>query len=223
MGIVYHGSKEHGIKRLEPRESTHGTYVYATPEKVLAIHFSGRSGDDLTYELARNTKDDPWELIELIPNAFDKMYSNDSSIYSLSDETFKNINTGFEEVVSDVGVDIINEEYYENVFDALLHAQEEGLVKLYRYPSKPELFPSIDDYLIDKTRHYKERMNKQFGKNHYDRFVCLHPSALNRINELLEEFGIDFKYNKNDLIALFRDRCEKQLHDLDHEQYIDSS
>ena len=24
MGIVYHGSKEHGIKRLKPRKSTHG-------------------------------------------------------------------------------------------------------------------------------------------------------------------------------------------------------
>ena len=42
MGIVYHGSKEHGIKRLEPRKSTHGVYVYATPEKVLALNFSGR-------------------------------------------------------------------------------------------------------------------------------------------------------------------------------------
>ena len=31
MGIVYHGSKEHGIKRVEPRKSTHGVYVYATP------------------------------------------------------------------------------------------------------------------------------------------------------------------------------------------------
>ena len=31
LGIVFHGSKEHGLKRLEPRNSTHGEYVYATP------------------------------------------------------------------------------------------------------------------------------------------------------------------------------------------------
>ena len=51
MEIVYHGSKESGLKRLEPRKSTHGTYVYATPEKVLALHFSKRCGDDLVYDI----------------------------------------------------------------------------------------------------------------------------------------------------------------------------
>lgn len=44
MGVVYHGSKEHGLTKLEPRKSTYGKYVYATPEKVLAVHFSGRCG-----------------------------------------------------------------------------------------------------------------------------------------------------------------------------------
>ena len=51
MKFVYHGSKEHGIKRLEPRKSTHGVYVYATPEKALALVFSGRCSDDLTYDI----------------------------------------------------------------------------------------------------------------------------------------------------------------------------
>ena len=57
MGIVYHGSKEHEIKRLEPRKSTHGVYVYATPEKVLALNFSGRCGDDLTYDIGHFNTD----------------------------------------------------------------------------------------------------------------------------------------------------------------------
>ena len=78
MKVVYHGSKEHGIKRLEPRKSTHGTYVYAIPDKALAIHFSGRCGDDLTYSLGHYSNDEngPWQLIENIPGAFEKMYSN---------------------------------------------------------------------------------------------------------------------------------------------------
>ena len=66
-------------------KSTHGTYVYATPEKVLALHFSKRCGDDLVYDIGHFSveKDGPWELIENVPGAFDKMYSNSSSIYTL--------------------------------------------------------------------------------------------------------------------------------------------
>lgn len=98
MKFVYHGSKEHGIKRLEPRKSTHGVYVYATPEKALTLVFSGRCGDDLTYDIGHfdTDKNGPWELVENIPGAFEKMFSNSSSIYLLSGETFKDINTGFE-------------------------------------------------------------------------------------------------------------------------------
>ena len=65
------------------------------------------------------------------------MFSNSSSIYSFSDETFKDIHTGFEEVVSEVGVDVVNEEYCENVYEGLLAAEREGLVRIYIYPNKP--------------------------------------------------------------------------------------
>ena len=102
MGMVYHGSKEHGLKRLEPRKSTHGVYVYATPEKVLALHFSGRCGDDLTYEIGHfgSDKNGPWELVENVPRAFEKMYStphhltanvNPEIIFSISLQRFQNL------------------------------------------------------------------------------------------------------------------------------------
>ena len=73
MKILYHGSREHGLKRLEPRKSTHGVYVYATPEKVLALVFSSKCGDDLTYGLGRIGKNNPWNLVEKIPGAFEKI------------------------------------------------------------------------------------------------------------------------------------------------------
>ncbi len=225
MGIVYHGSKEHGLKRLEPRKSTHGVYVYATPEKVLALHFSGRSGDDLTYDIGHfsNDKNGPWELVENIPGAFEKMYSNSSSIYSFLDETFKDIHTGFEEVVSDVGVDVLNEEYCENVYDGILQAQRDGLVKIYRYPDKPEGFKKDGSDILDKWRMYKNRLNIQLSKNDFDRMVYLHPNLLSKINELAQEFNYDFHYDLNDLVEIFSDRIQRQLHDMDHEQYIDCS
>ena len=225
MGIVYHGSKEKGLKRLEPRKSTHGVYVYATPYKVLALHFSGRSGDDLTYDLGHfsTNKSGPWELVENIPGAFEKMYSNSSSIYSFSDETFKDIHTGFEEVVSEVGVDVVNEEYCENVYEGLLNAEREGLVKIYRYPNKPDGFKQDGSDILDKWRRYKYKMSKVFSKNEFDRLVYLHPNLLPKMNELAKEFNYDYHYEPNDLIDIFKERISRQLYDLNHEQYIDSS
>ena len=208
MGIVYHGSKKHGIKRLEPRKSTHGVYVYATPEKVLALNFSGRCGDDLTYDIGHfNTdKNGPWELVENIPGAFEKMFSNSSSIYSFSDETFKDIHTGFEEVVSEVGVDVVNEEYCENVYEGLLAAEREGLVRIYRYPNKPAGLKQDGSDILDKWRRYKYKMNKELSKN-----------------ELAQEFNYDYHYEPNDLIEIFSSRIQRQLYDVEHEQYIDCS
>ena len=225
MGIVYHGSKEHGIKRLEPKKSTHGVYVYATTEKVLALNFSGRCGDDLTYEIGHfdTEKDGHWELVENIPGAFEKMFSNSSSIYSLSDETFKNIHTGFEEVVSDIGVDVINEEYYENVYEELLKAENEGLVKIYRYPNKPRNMKQDGSEILEKWRYYKKILNKDFTKNEFDRLVYLHPELLSKINELSKEMGYNYYYQPEDLIDLFKLRVERQLYDLYHEQYVECS
>ena len=223
MGKVYHGSKEHGLKRLEPRQSTHGVYVYATPEKVLALHFSGRCGDDLTYEIGHfgSDKTGPWELVENIPGAFEKMYANSSSIYSFSDETFKDIHTGFEEVVSEEGVDVVEEEYCENVYEGILKAEKEGLVKIYRYPNKPEGLKKDGSYILDKWRGYRKMFNKQFTKGGFDRLVYLHPELLDQINELAIEFGYDYHYEPKDLIEIFKRRVERQLEDLDLEQFID--
>jgi hypothetical protein len=223
MGIVYHGSKEHGLKKLMPRESTHGLYVYATPEKVLALHFSGRCGDDLTYDIGHfdNDKSGPWELVENIPGAFEKMYSNSSSIYSLPDDTFKNIHTGFQEVVSEVEVDVINEEYCENVYDGILKAEKEGLVKIYRYPNKPLCFKKDGSDILDKYRFYKDKLNKEFRKEDFDRLVYLHPNLLQKINDLAKEFNLDCHYEPNDLINLFSIRIQKQLNRPEHEQFIE--
>lgn len=225
MEIVYHGSKESGLKRLEPRKSTHGTHVYATPEKVLALHFSKRCGDDLVYDIGHFSveKDGPWELIENVPGAFDKMYSNSSSIYTLPKETFKDLHTGFCEIVSEVSVDVISEEYCNNVWEGILKAEKEGLIKIYRYPNKPTGFKHDGSDILDKWRRYKNVFKKEFTRNDFNRLIYLHPNLMQKVNELAEEFGYDYRYEPNDLINLFQERIEKQLRNLECEQYIDCS
>ena len=151
------------------------------------------------------------------------MFSNSSSIYSFSDVTFKDIHTGFEEVVSEVGVDVLNEEYCENVYDGLLQAKEDGLVKIYRYPDKPFGVKQDGSDILDKWRRYKYKMNKEFSKNEFDRLVYLHPNLLPKINELAQEFNYDYHYEQSDLIEIFDNRIQRQLYDKEHEQYIDCS
>lgn len=220
IGIIYHGSSEHNLKKIEPRKSTHGQYVYATREKVLAIHFSKRCGDDLTYDIGHfSSKEGPWELVENIPMALEKMYDNNSSIYSIDDKTFKDIHTGFCEVVSEESVDVINEEYYENLYDEMLNLEKEGLIKIYRYPNKPNRMTKTS--ILDKYRFYKERLNKVYTKKDFDRLVYLHPEILNEINALAKEFELDYEYNINDLVDLFKNRVDMQIFDSSHEQYID--
>ena len=121
MDVVYHGSNMHGLESLEPRKSTHGRYVYATPSKVLAVLFSGRCGDDLTYSLGHfdSDREGPWELVENIPGAFEKMFSNSSSIYTLDASNFRDLNSGFREVVSEEKVDVLDEEQYDSVYEAV--------------------------------------------------------------------------------------------------------
>ena len=162
MGTVYHGSKTHGLTELTPHTSTHGTYVYATSDKRIAIVMSKRCGDDATYTLSTNDKGG-YDLVERLPGAFDKMFSNDFSLYTLDDSTFKDIHTGFNEVVSEVSVPVQKEEQYPKLIDAINDLQEEGLLDVYYYPYRPSNIPSDDMDIIEKLRvNYMERMHKIF-------------------------------------------------------------
>ena len=205
MGYVYHGSSKQGTQTLHPKKSTHGTYLYATPHKALAIHFSGRAGDDFTYALGHfgTDKSEPWELVELIPGALEKMYSNSSSIYTLPDDTFKNIHTGFAEVVSTESVKVIDEEKHESVYDAIMQLEKEGEIVIYRYPDTPPSFPKDGTYLIDKLREFFQKTGKKFGKNEFDALFCLHPNLMSEINKLVKEQGHHFQYKKEDLIKIY--------------------
>ena len=131
----------------------------------------------------------------------------------------------FKVFVSDLKMDydVVNEEYCENVYEGLLAAEREGLVRIYRYPNKPAGLKQDGSDILDKWRRYKYKMNKEFSKNEFDRLVYLHPNLLPKINELAQEFNYDYHYEPNDLIELFSSRIQRQLYDVEHEQYIDCS
>ena len=160
MGILYHGSSVSGLKKLEPRKSTHGTYVYATKYEELAILFMRKCGDDLTYTLYRDNQDGPWKLIERVPNAFKTMYSNESSLYTVPDTTFKDIHTGFSELVSTSEVETLSETRIPNVYDKVKELESSGKVEIYRFPNRPNVIPEDDSDLVMNQIKQNERNHK---------------------------------------------------------------
>lgn len=223
MAELYHGSSEKGIKRLEPHRSTHGNYVYATPYKELAIIFSGGCGDDCTYALYKNNENEPWQMVERIPEAFNTMFSNSSSIYTINDMTFKDIRTGFAEVVSEVGVDTESEEYLENVYDAIKKLANNGKIQLYIYPNKPKEIPQDSSDLIDKQIKQQQRNNSSITKQSFERIVLLHPNLIDKVNQKMVELNLNEEpYKKEDLISLFTNAVIRQTINPDREQYLKS-
>lgn len=218
MEYVYHGSKVHGLKTLTPHQSTHGTYVYATKEKTIATIMSKRCGDDATYSLLRD-EDGAHALVERIPHAFEKMFSNDFSLYTLDSSLFKDINTGFTEVVSDVEVPVIKEEAYSNLMEAINKLVEDGLINIYYYPNRPNNIPDDDKDLIDKIRNvYIGKLYKVFTVREISRWIFLHPNLESEFRSIAEEQKLDVP-SYEEIKDIF---VESQKDNPNHEMYIDS-
>ena len=222
MGYVYHGSHNKGIKRLEPRKSTHGVYVYATTYKELATIFSGKCGDDLTYTIYRNDPSEPWILVERVPSGFDVMFNNGASIYTLDDSSFKDIHTGFSEVESEVGVDTLKEEEIENVYEELKKLDSDGKIKMYNYPNKPMDIPMDDSDLIEKEIEYCNRSNVPIKKELFNRLVYLHPNLINKVNDILSSLGFEM-FTEMDIVNEFNYNIMRQMIDNKHERYLNSA
>ena len=215
--VVYHGSSVPALKELKPHQSTHGCYVYATPIKEIAIIMSKRCGDDATYSLDKYTND-KYQLVERIPFAFDKMFSNSFSLYTLDASSFKDINTGFNEVVSDNSVKVLKEEKYDNLVDAIKSLEKEGLIEIYYYPNRPSTIPKDDSDLIELIRNvYIEKLHITVTSREISRWIFLHPNLEDELRLIAKEQDVEvpsYEEIKDNMIR-------EQEHDLNHELYID--
>lgn len=222
MGTLYHGSSVSGLKKLEPRKSTHGTYVYATKYEELAVLFMRKCGDDLTYTLYRDNQDGPWKLIERVPNAFKTMYSNESSLYTVPDITFEDIHTGFSELVSTSEVETLSETRIPNVYDKVKELESSGKVEIYRFSNRPNVIPKDDSDLVMNQIKQNERNHKRLTKSSFKRLLFLHPNALETINKELAKVG-EKPFDTNDIVDIFEEFLVRQMLNPSHEQFIESS
>ena len=202
MGIVYHGSSVGGLKTIAPHQSTHGNYVYATPEKLISLFFTKKDGDDMTYTLLKNgSSNEPWALVERIPNGFAKMFNNSASIYTINDDTFIDLQTGFNEVGSEKEVTVLNEERIDNVYEEIQKFAKEGKIKLYHYPNRPKEIPDDDNDLLQKELKHLKRINIPITKNSLYRLLLLRPNLLDEVNKVLQEHNQE-TFKKEDLITI---------------------
>ena len=221
MSYVYHGSHTSGLKKLIPHKSTHGNYVYATEDKTLPVIFSGVAGDDLVYSLFRQNTE-PWQLVERVPECFSVIYNTSASVYTLESDSFKDIHTGFTEVVSETAVDVVQEEKIPNVYQELERLEKEGLIQIYHYPKRPESIPKDDLDLLERTIEYTKMNNGSVNKLTFERLLYLHPNLLKKVNETLSDMG-ELTYQKEELIDIFEKFIFKQMTNPEKEYFLKSS
>ncbi len=204
MKVVYHGSNFSSLETITPHQSIHGNYVYATNNKVIAIIMAHKYGSDFTYSFGRENRKDPYNLVERIPGAFDIMYKSSASIYSLDGSNFKKINTSFNEIVSTEEEKVLGEEKITNLLKVINNLEKEKVIKVYRYPNKPEGFKRDGSDLIEKLA---DGQDFETIRRRYISLLSYYPELLDKVNDKLFSINKSFLgFNTSDLFNII-DYC----------------
>ena len=153
--MLYHASKQAGLKELRPQISTHGkAYVYAINNRLTALLF-GAPKDD--FDILMDESNGTPVIYECYPDALKSVYWGKScSLYSLSEDGFLANRTGWDpELVCERAVSVVCEERIENIYEEIIRAIQAGGCIFHPYSEDTE----YQDFLRDEL---SERI-KQFG------------------------------------------------------------
>ena len=182
---VYHSSQTQGLTRLDPRASTHGCWLHATRDLVLAAAFLGTVGGDLTCAVGRDPDCGRPYICERFDGAFDLRYGGVSdSIYVLPGETFVEGQTPWdEEVVSRAPVVPLREVRVDDAKGYLLGLAEDGQLILKTFPDRIDGIPDDDSDLVHRAVVWYER----FGDEILERVKTYHPHLLNQLRQTIAD------------------------------------
>jgi len=153
--MLYHGSKEQGLRYLEPHVSTHGkSYVYAINNKITAACF-GASHDD--FDFLMDEIDGVPHLYECYPNSIEKVYEGKSCyIYEVSEEGFIVGKTGWSaELVCEHEVPVINEDYVKDLYALLKEAERQGKCVIHYYSEETKYRDMLKEQLGARIKAFK--------------------------------------------------------------------
>lgn len=183
MNYVYHGSSIPNLKIIKPNESTHlKKWVYACASKAISIIFLSPLGNDLYYSLSGDGINYPVELVERKKGMFKKIFDCSGYIYKLDATNFKSGQTSWTaELVSDKEEKVIETICIENAYKELIKLNEEGLIKIYLYPERPNRIPNDNSDLIYKVIKWQ--------KNGFDinKFYKLYPELKDKFLQISSE------------------------------------
>ena len=150
---IYRGCKEKGLKVMEPRLVNHGEkFVYGTTDMIEALIYSVKGGN-LNYTNIYGYDDDNKRcLIERKEKCLEEIFSVEGGYYILDDKDFvkhDEIGVGDNEYVSTKPVKVLEEVTIPNVWNYLKELEKESKLKIYRYPSRPKIYPEDDSDLIE--------------------------------------------------------------------------
>lgn len=133
---VYHGTSKPNLTELEPRPSTHGTFVYAAPELAIAACFLSDYGRDLSCQMLYDRESRIVTIVERYPGALEDRYQGASgSIYRLPGATFRHYpNTWDGEVMSPVAVRVEEEIRVRDALVLLSELERQGRIVVHRFP-----------------------------------------------------------------------------------------
>lgn len=113
---------------------------------------------------------------------FKKIFDCSGYIYKLDATNFKSGQTSWTaELVSDKEEKVIETIYIENVYKELIKLNEEGLIKIYLYPERPNRIPNDNSDLINKVIKWQ--------KNGFDinKFYKLYPELKDKFLQISSE------------------------------------
>lgn len=149
--IVYHGSHNGNIEIIKAHVSTHQKKcIYATDNKVIAMLFMNKGMGDL--DTIKSYDNGLPILIERRQGVLEKLYDTSGYIYELDGSSFKHYDYLWKpEVISfESGIKPIKKTYYDNILKALNEEAENGNIKIYKYPNRPNHIPLDNSDLIDR-------------------------------------------------------------------------
>ena len=150
--MIYHASKQAGLKELIPQVSTHGKkYVYAIHNRVTALLF-GAPKDD--FDILMDEENGKPVIYECYPKALKRIYFGKScALYGLLEEGFLSGQTGWEpELVCEHAVPVVCEEKIGNIYEEIMASIEKGDCIFHQYSEDETYRQFLRDELSERIR-----------------------------------------------------------------------
>lgn len=154
MEVVYHGSREKGLKQIKKHTGTHQKEcVYAVDNEVIALLFASNENCNGDYDYSIGCVDEIPYIVERWPGILNKIYTTQASLYKLDGKNFNHYDYLWQpEVISFFDEPVLEEIEIENVLEKLRIFQNEGRLKIYDYPNRPDDIPMDNSDLIETAK-----------------------------------------------------------------------